>query len=114
MEKRKHLRIAMENLSVDIADGVGFFQGMVSDVSRFGICMTDLPKRINGDAEKMTIVVSGRAGHFKMNVRPRWYTQGGARRFVGVEIMDVPRDWIEFVMNFEALLHNDIKGEIRL
>jgi len=114
MEKRKHLRIAMENLSVDIADGVGFFQGMVSDVSRFGICMTDLPKRINGDAEKMTIVVSGRAGHFKMNVRPRWYTRGSARRSVGVEIMDVPWGWNEFVKNFEPVFHKDVWDQIRL
>ena len=104
----------MENLSVDIADGVGFFQGMVSDVSRFGICMTDLPKRINGDAEKMTIVVSGRAGHFKMNVRPRWYTRGSARRSVGVEIMDVPWGWNEFVKNFEPVFHKDVWDQIRL
>jgi len=34
MEKRKNLRIPMKNLWVDIADGVEFSQGVVSDVSR--------------------------------------------------------------------------------
>jgi hypothetical protein len=114
MEKRQHLRIAMESLSVDVADGVGFFQGAVSDVSRFGVCMTDLPKRLNGDATKMTIVISGKSGHFKMNVRPRWYTHGGVRKSVGVEIIDAAPDWREFVMSFEPVLQKDVWGEIRL
>lgn len=103
MEKRQHLRIAMENLSVDVADGVGFFRGVVSDVSRFGVCMTDLSKRLTGDANKMTIVVSGQGGHFKMKVRPRWYTHGGERKSVGVEIIDVTPDWTEFVIGFEPV-----------
>ena len=114
MEKRNHLRIPMKNIWVDIADGVEFSQGVVSDVSRFGICMTGMPKRLNGDAEILTVVVSGDAGSFIMNVRPKWHTHGDARRFVGVEIMDVPRDWTEFVMNFEAEHHKDVKSEIHL
>ena len=114
MEKRKNLRIPMKNLWVDIADGFGFSQGVVSDVSRFGICMTGMPKRLNEDAERMTVVVSGNVGRFTMNVRTKWYTHGDARRFVGVEILDVPKDWIELVMNFEAILHQDVKGEICL
>jgi hypothetical protein len=114
MEKRKNLRIPMKNLWVDIADGVGFSQGVVSDVSRFGICMTGMPKRLNGDAERMTVVVSGNVGRFTLNVKTKWHTYGGTRRFVGVEIMDVPGDWIEFVSNSEALIHKDVKGEIRL
>jgi hypothetical protein len=114
MEKREHLRMAIENLSVDVADGVGFFQGMVSDISRFGICMADLSKRINGDAKRMTIVVSGKAGHFRMDVRPRWYTHGSSRHYVGAEIITVPIGWTEFVMNFEPALHEGAQSEIRL
>ena len=118
MEKRQHLRIAMENLSVDVSDGAGFFQGMVSDISRFGMCLTDLPKRVNGDAEKITIVVSRRGIHFRMNVRPRWYTHtdGGARKSFGAEILAAPLGWTEFVMNYEPLqfLCKDASGEIRL
>jgi hypothetical protein len=114
MERRKHLRIAMEDLLVDVADGSGFFRGMVSDLSRCGICMSDLPKRLNADADKMTIVVSGKGGNFKMNVRPRWYCHGNARKSVGAEIENIPVGWAEFVMNFEPVLNEDVWGEIRL
>jgi hypothetical protein len=114
MEKRQHLRIEMENLSVDVADGVGFFRGKVSDVSRFGVCIADLPKRLNGDATKMTIVISGRGGHFKMDVRPRWYTHGGVMKSVGVEIIDATPNWREFVTNIEPALQKEVWNEIRL
>jgi hypothetical protein len=80
MEKRQHLRVAKENLSVDVAYGSRFFHGQISDISRFGVCITDLSKQLDGDVKKMTIVVSGQGEHVKMNVRPRWYTHGGARK----------------------------------
>ena len=108
----------MENLSVDISDGTGFFQGTVFDISRFGLCLTDLPNLLNGDAETMTIVVSRRGRHFRMKVRPRWYchTDGGARKSFGVEILALPAGWEEFVLNFEPLrfLYEDALSEIIL
>jgi hypothetical protein len=114
MEKRRHPRIAMDRISVDVADGVGVFQGMVSDISRFGVCLTDLPKRLNGSVKKMTIVVSAKGQHFKMNTRPRWYADDGATKSVGAEILNTPLGWTEFVMDFEPAMHKDVWGLIRL
>jgi hypothetical protein len=114
MEKRKYPRMGIGNLSVDVSDGVGFFPGVVADVSRIGIGMSDLPKRLDGDVKRMTIVVSVPGEHFKMNVRPRWSTKDGVRKSVGVEIMTAPYGWTEFVMNFEPVFHDDVWGEVRL
>jgi len=114
MEKRKYPRMEIGTLSVDVSDGVGFFPGVVSDVSRVGIGISDLPKRLDGDVKKMTIVVSVPGEHFKMNVRPRWSTKNGVRKSVGVEIMSAPCGWTEFVMNFEPVFHDDVWGEVRL
>jgi hypothetical protein len=114
MEKRKYPRMGIRSLSVDVSDGVGFFPGVVSDVSRVGLGMSDLSKRLNGDVKKMTIVVSARGEHFKMNVQPKWSTQDGPRKSVGVEIMSAPYGWTEFVMNFEPVFHDDVWGEVRL
>jgi hypothetical protein len=114
MERRKYQRVALKSLSVDASDGIGFFPGVVSDVSRFGICITDLPKKLNGDVKKMTIVISGEGEHFKMNVQPRWSTRDDLRKSVGAEILNAPWGWTEFVMNFEPVFHDDIWGEVRL
>jgi hypothetical protein len=87
---------------------------MVSDISRFGVCMTDLPKRLNGSVKKMAIVVSAKRQHFKMNVRPRWYMDDGSGKSVGAEILNALPDWTEFVMKFEPVFQNDTWDEIRL
>jgi hypothetical protein len=112
MEKRKQLRVTTENLSVDVADGFGFFKGMVSDISRFGVCIADLSNRLNGDVETMRIVVSGNESSFTMNVKPRWYSHGNVRKSIGVEIAKVPLGWTEFVMKLEPELRIDVWGEI--
>ena len=114
MEKRKHLRIGMDNLSVDVNDGVGLFQGTVSDISRFGVRLSDLPKRLNGSVKKMTIVVSGKKHHFKMMVKPRWYSDDSGRKTVGAEILHTSWEWTEFVMRYEPVIVPDVWDEIRL
>jgi hypothetical protein len=113
MERRRHQRVEIDNLSVDVADGSGFFKGLVSDVSKFGVCISDLSKQLNTDTD-MTILVSGKGGNFRMNVRPRWYSDGNTRKSVGLEIINFPKGWVQFVTDFEPLLNKEEWGEIRL
>jgi len=68
-KQRNHPQLEIKNLSVDASDGVGFFQGVISDVSRFGVCLTDLPKKLNGKAKIMTVVVNGQGKNSKMSAR---------------------------------------------
>ena len=114
MEKRRHPRMGIDNLSVDVADGVGVFQGQVADISRFGVCLTDLPEKLNASVKNMTIVISTKKQHFKMTAQPRWYTDGEGTKSLGAEIVNIPLAWTEFVMGFEPLLPKDVWGEIRL
>ena len=107
MEKRRHPRVAVKNLSVDVSDGHRFFSGIVSDVSRFGFRMIDLPKNLNADVKKMTAIISGRGKRFKMIVKPKWSTKESLTKSVGAEILDVPWDWTEFAMDFEPVAHKD-------
>ncbi|MBU1568801.1 MAG: PilZ domain-containing protein [Proteobacteria bacterium] len=102
MEKRKHLRIPMKNLWVDVGDGVEVFRGIVSDVSRSGIGIAGLPERLNVETKKMKIIISGKTGLISMNVGSKWCADGGAKKSVGVEIDYAPGRWTEFVMGFEG------------
>ncbi len=100
MEKRKCQRIPLRNLAVDAYDGLSFLQGIVANVSRFGICVTGFQRR-KRQPEKMTFIVSGQGKNFKMKVRPRWSIAQGASKVVGAEIVDPPSAWTEFVMDCE-------------
>lgn len=108
MEKRRHQRISVHNLSVDASDGVGFLQGAVADVSRFGIGVTNLQRRKGGQPPRMTFVVSGQGASFKMTVRPKWSIIQGAGKAVGAEIIDPPHRWAEFVKRIQP---QDQEGE---
>jgi len=87
MEKRKHLRIPMKNLWVDVGDGVEVFRGIVSDVSLLGLGISGLPKRLNVETKTMKIIISGKEGNISMNVGSKWCADSGARKSVGVEII---------------------------
>jgi hypothetical protein len=98
MEKRNYPRIPLRNLTVDASDGIGFSQGKISDISKFGVCMIDLPESFYGEANRMTAIITGRGKYFKMTVRPRWSTTDGVSQSVGAEIIDPPSSWTNFVM----------------
>ena len=113
-EHRKYHRIEVDGFSADISDGVGFFPGVISDISRFGMLMSDLPKRINESTKRMTIVVSGHGKNFKMLVRPKWTESGGLRKKVGFEIINTPWEWTEFVMQMEPEIDDEVWDVINL
>ena len=104
----------MKSLSVDVSDGIGFFSGTVSDISRFGLCMDDLSRKLNENVRKMTIVVAGQGKRFKMSARPRWSTTEGHKRVLGAEILNPPWGWTEFVMAFEPVAHDEVWGTVKL
>ncbi len=108
MEKRRFQRVSVMGLQADLSDGVGFFSGEIIDISRIGMHLTDLPKNLNEEAQRMTVVISGKGNNFKMLVRPCWATQDGIRKSVGFEIINIPYEWTEFVMGVEPMVERDV------
>jgi len=108
MEKRRHPRIGVRNLSVDINDGDDFFQGMVSNLSRNGICMTDIPNRLKEKAGTMMVIVQMKDEYLRMFIKPRWSCRGEIVKTVGAEIVNIPWRWKEFVMKHEPLSERNV------
>lgn len=109
MEKRHYQRVAVKNLTVDASDGAGFFHGEIADASRNGICLTEIPVKLDENSKKMTLVVNGSGKNFKMIVTPRWYTATDRlSKSVGVEIVDPPPEWTEFIMSLEPHPEDDV------
>lgn len=101
MEKRRHDRIEMNNLVVDISDGWGFFTGTLRDLSPLGLQIDGIPQKLDDKAKHISVVISENGKHFKMNARPRWTHQQSVGKNVGFEIVNAPSGWAEFVMNHE-------------
>jgi hypothetical protein len=113
VDNRGYQRVGIDGFYADVSDGVGFFSGMISDISRFGMCMADLPKRLNDKTRKLIVVVSGPGINFKMAVRPKWTVDNGLQKVVGVEILNTPWAWTEFVSRHESE-PEDVAWEINL
>jgi len=114
MENRRHQRMAIKNLWADVSDGKGFFSGVVTDLSRFGLRMTDLPGKLDNNSQRFSIVLSGHGKNFKILAKPRWSHKETTQKSVGVEIVNAPWGWTEFVMNFEPTSVDDTHAEINI
>lgn len=101
MEKRRHPRTVLNHFSFDASDGSRFYQGTIFDVSRSGICMTNLPRKAGGEARRMSVIVSGPKHRFKMQVTPKWTTDKGCGKTIGAEILSPPPGWAEFIIGFD-------------
>ncbi|MFT5728456.1 MAG: hypothetical protein ACI8PB_002610 [Desulforhopalus sp.] len=106
LDKRKNSRIKTKDLTVDVSDGKRFFSGTADDISILGICLIDMAKKLGKDADKYTIIISGHGKSFRLEAHPKWETEEGLTKKIGVEIANVPRNWIEFVENFKPK-HDD-------
>ncbi len=106
MENRKYPRLGITNIEADISDGSGFFTGLVLDISRFGLAITDIPSRLDKSADIYSVILDGPGTHFKLLVRPIWETDDGVNKTIGAQIENSPWNWTEFVMRQEAQIEN--------
>jgi hypothetical protein len=88
---------------VDVSDGEKFFSGYVTNLSRFGLCLEDLPNKINRDARHLSLVISAGGTNFKMKARTCWAKETRFNTMLGVEIVNALFGWPEFVMSREPV-----------
>ncbi len=111
MEQRQYFRVRMSDTEVLISDRAGFCVGTLKDCSRFGLCITDLPRKIHPENGFFQAVVSSRDLNFKLQVEEMWKSEDGFSNVVGAVIDNAPWEWTEMVMQNEPrnddLLHNE-------
>jgi hypothetical protein len=99
MERRKHPRVSVDNLTADLSDGIGFFSGNVADISRLGLCLANIAKKLADKQDKLTVVVSGHGKSFKFKVSKKWEKEELFDKTIGTAIENAPWEWTEFVIN---------------
>ncbi len=101
MEQRQHPRLDTVGLEVDISDSKGFSTGSLKDISRFGVCITDLPRKLHTKDNSFIVVISTKKKRFKLQVIPQWEQQDGLSVVTGAMIDNAPWDWTAMVMQME-------------
>ena len=101
MEQRQYVRAKTSNTKVYISDRVGFCTGTLKDFSRFGLCISDLPRKIHSKNGCFSVIVSRGSMNVNLNVKEKWETTDGATTEVGTTIDKVPPEWTSMVMLHE-------------
>lgn len=101
MEQRAYNRINAVGMEINISDKVGSVIGIVKDVSRFGLCITNMPRKLYTQKKSVTAIISVKEKQFTIQLRPQWEKQNGLTLIAGAIIDDAPSDWIKMVMLLE-------------
>jgi hypothetical protein len=97
----------VNNLVADLSDGFGFFSGTVSDISRYGMLLEHVPKKINTQTKKLTLIVSANGKNFRILAIPKWVIENNQSKSMGIEILDAPSEWTDFVRKHEPKVVSD-------
>lgn len=101
MEQRQHPRLNVVGMEVDISDRIGFSTGTLKDISRFGVCITDIPRKLHTKNSFFTVVISNKGKRFKLQLKPQWEKKAGLTIVTGSIIDNAPWDWTEMIMKME-------------
>jgi len=112
--KREYFRMDIQRMEADISDDIGFCSAHVKDVSRFGIRLSELPRKLHIKGDKFLMVISDQQGHlFKVHAQGKWAEEQGIDMvLLGAEIKEAPWAWTGFVSAIEPT-KNDIWGFFR-
>lgn len=102
MEKRKHARINSD-IEVHISDQAGFCTGTLKNFSCFGLCITDLPRRIHTKNGFFEAIFTCSDLKFKLLVEEKWIKTEGLTNLVGAVIDNASWNWTEMVMQYESV-----------
>lgn len=97
-------------IEADISDGKGFFTGTVQDISRFGLSISNVPKRLDNAADIYSVILDGPGTHFKLLAKPVWEEDDGLSKTIGAQIENSPWTWTEYVMRHEPHSDDELWG----
>jgi len=84
-------------MTADISDGNRVFSGTVSNISRKGFMMSNIPQKFDFYSPKSIAVVNEAGKNFKLFIKPRWSKIQGKCKDIGFQIISPSLNWVKFV-----------------
>lgn len=106
MENNRRLTNRHHTLGLmsNVFDGRSAVLGVVEDISRKGLRVSNIPASFEDTVETCYTVVNGPQKDFYLVLHPRWSfsTNRGMYKMMGFEIQDPPVEWDEFLKCVEG------------
>jgi hypothetical protein len=101
MEQRQYIRTSIKGMTAYISDQAGLCSGTLRDISRFGICIIDIPRKLQTLNGGFDVVINSSSYNFKLQLKEKWKQENGLTTMVGASIDDAPWDWTEMTLRHE-------------
>ena len=99
-DKRDDKRISVAGLVAEVADGSGVYNGLVTNISRAGICLVHLPERLSSPVTKLSVIIRNKTDEYCFFLQPAWNEMHNPMgRCIGGRLENVPSKWREFVQS---------------
>ena len=85
------------NMAADISDGSLVFDGTVSNITRKGFMISDVPQTFDFYSPKWVAIVNGTEKKFKLPIKPRWSKTQGKCKEIGFQIISPSLNWVKFI-----------------
>ncbi len=108
MEQRQHIRSRINGMTAHISDQAGLCSGTLRNISRFGLCITDIPRKLQPKNGFFEAVINGRGQKLKLQLKEKWKLENGETTMVGACINDAPWDWVEMTIRHELRNRNTL------
>ncbi len=103
-ENRSRPRVHVEGREACIAEECVCSRATVSDFSRHGICLKDVPQKKHLAASSFRLVFRTRQQDYMVIARPVWKRLTGKGYIIGAEIDRIPEAWKNFVTGLTGSL----------
>jgi len=91
-------------LMSNVFDGRSAVLGVVEDISKTGLRVSNIPSSFEDSVETCYMVVNGPRNDFYLVLHPRWShsTNRGMYKMMGFQIQNPPGEWEEFLKCVEG------------
>lgn len=97
-EKRAEKRIVTPGLLAEISDGQGVYEGVVTNMSMFGVCLSNIPERLLVSKSKLSVTIKDKTEEYRLLVTPSWNQMDRVMGCaIGGRLDTAPPRWRDFV-----------------
>lgn len=101
-DNRAHPRHQYDGIFAHVSDGVHCCRVSVNNISKLGINFAYPSDKLDRNADKLGVLLTGSGQTFPMQVRPKWKELQGTEQNIGATIVNAPPElWDEFTGSVE-------------
>lgn len=99
--KREYPRAKIGGIIAQVSDGIQCCRGSIADISQSGVRLVSPKGKLDHNADRLGILLTGAGESFHLLVKPRWNKDHGGEFSIGASIEETLGSWESLSANHE-------------